>query len=120
MGFTPAELGQYAARSEGQSHKHNAVPYLVGESTTCPYAVLTLLGTVVAECHYPSAYAGSGDAAMAKANAAFIVRACNMHDDLLGFLNLVAAGHLTQSGFVEAAKNVQRRIAKHQQSGGEA
>jgi hypothetical protein len=45
-----------------------------------------------------------------KANATFIVRACNAHDELVAFVNLVAAGHLTHSGFVDAAKEVQRRL----------
>lgn len=42
----------------------------------------------------------------AKANARFIVKAVNCHDELLAFAELVAAGHLTRQGFVDAAQRV--------------
>lgn len=42
-------------------------------------------------------------------NAAFIVKAWNAHDDLVQFAELVAAGHLTKEGFIDAAKRTLER-----------
>lgn len=38
------------------------------------------------------------------------VNKINQHDELMTFLNLVAAGHLSREGFIDAAQRVKARV----------